>query len=106
MLTSIGADFDGTTNLVNGINDVTTYPRLIESVMRRGATDAQVRKLLGENILRVWAENKAVAKRLQDVDGKNLVEEVWEGRRWSRWDNALPVMFPGNLDRIKAKNYI
>jgi membrane dipeptidase len=74
--------------------------------MRRGATDAQVRKLLGENILRVWAENEGVAKRLQDINGQKPVEEVWEGRRWSLWDNALPVMFLGNPDRIKAKNYV
>jgi hypothetical protein len=65
-------------NLVNGINDVTAYPRLIESVMRRGATDAKVRKLPGENILRVWAENEGVAKRLQDINGQKPVEEVWE----------------------------
>jgi hypothetical protein len=57
--------------LVNGINDVTAYPRLIESVIRRGATDVQVRKLLGENILCVWAENEAIAKRLQDADDKS-----------------------------------
>jgi hypothetical protein len=74
--------------------------------MRRGATDAQVRKLLGENILRFWAGNEVVAKRLQDIDGNKPVEEVWQGRRRSRWDNASPVMFPGNPDRITAKNYI
>lgn len=48
----IGGDFDGTTEIVNGINSVADYPKLIEAVMRRGATDEQVRKLVGENILR------------------------------------------------------
>ena len=33
--------------------------------VRRGFTDADVRKVAGENILRVWAENEKVAARLQ-----------------------------------------
>ena len=48
----IGADFDGTVTLANGINDVSDYPKLIEAVMRRGATDEEVKKLMGGNILR------------------------------------------------------
>lgn len=48
----IGGDFDGTMTLANGIESVADYPNLIKAVMRRGATDEQVRKLLGENILR------------------------------------------------------
>lgn len=48
----IGGDFDGTVTLANGINSVADYPLLIEAVMKRGATDSQIRKLIGENILR------------------------------------------------------
>lgn len=48
----IGGDFDGTTEIANGISSVADYPKLIEAVMRRGATDEQIRKLVGENILR------------------------------------------------------
>lgn len=48
----IGGDFDGTVTLANGISSVADYPKIIEAVMRRGATDDQVRKLAGENILR------------------------------------------------------
>ncbi|EXJ96510.1 hypothetical protein A1O1_01636 [Capronia coronata CBS 617.96] len=53
----IGADFDGTVTLANGISSVADYPKLIEAVMRRGATDEQVRKLVGENILRYEPKN-------------------------------------------------
>ena len=49
----LGADFDGTVTLVDGIDDVTAYPRLIEAVLRRGASDEQIRGLVGENIMRV-----------------------------------------------------
>lgn len=48
----IGGDFDGTVTLANGISSVADYPKLLEAVMRRGATDEQIRKLAGENILR------------------------------------------------------
>ncbi|KAJ5951090.1 transcriptional regulator family: Fungal Specific TF [Penicillium vulpinum] len=37
----IGSDFDGTPTVASGIDDVSAYPRLIEAVMRRGATDEQ-----------------------------------------------------------------
>jgi membrane dipeptidase len=48
----IGGDFDGTVTLANGINSVADYPKLIEAVMKRGATDGQVKRLMGENLLR------------------------------------------------------
>ena len=48
----IGGDFDGTVTLANGIDSVADYPKLIEAVMKRGATDEQVRKLVGENLIR------------------------------------------------------
>lgn len=50
----IGGDFDGVglTDVADGVNSVTDYPALIQAVMRRGATDEQIRKLVGENILR------------------------------------------------------
>lgn len=48
----IGGDFDGTMTLANGISSVADYPKVIEAVMRRGAADEQIRKLVGENILR------------------------------------------------------
>ncbi|KXG45678.1 Peptidase M19, renal dipeptidase [Penicillium griseofulvum] len=37
----IGSDFDGTPSVAVGIEDVSAYPKLIEAIMRRGATDDQ-----------------------------------------------------------------
>jgi membrane dipeptidase len=100
-----GADFDGTVTLATGFNDVSDYPRFIEAVMRRGATDKQVRKLLGENMLRVWRENEVVAARLQAKTSLKPVETVWEGREFTRWDNPLPFMILGNSHRIRSENF-
>lgn len=48
----IGGDFDGTVTLANGISSVADYPLLLQAVMRRGATDDQIKKLAGGNLLR------------------------------------------------------
>lgn len=49
----IGADYDGTTELPDGMGDVTGYPVLFAELIRRGWTDAQLTKLANGNILRV-----------------------------------------------------
>ena len=61
----LGGDYDGTDELPDGLEDVSKYPALIATLLRRGWTDADVRKLAGENILRVWATNEQMAARLK-----------------------------------------
>jgi membrane dipeptidase len=61
----IGGDFDGITEVVQGLEDVSTYPALFAELARRGWSDGDLRKLAGENFLRVFAEAEAVARRMQ-----------------------------------------
>ena len=61
----IGGDFDGITEVVDGLEDVSKYPALFAELARRGWSDADLRKLAGENLLRVFSQAEAVAKRLQ-----------------------------------------
>ncbi len=61
----IGSDFDGITEVVQGLEDVSTFPALFAELARRGWSDTDLRKLAGENFLRVFAEAEAVGKRLQ-----------------------------------------
>ena len=61
----IGGDFDGITEVVEGLEDVSKYPNLFAELVRRGWSDADLRKLAGENLLRVFGQAEAVAKRLQ-----------------------------------------
>ena len=52
----IGSDFDGVgDSLPTDVKDVSAYPNLIEGLLRRGYTEADIRKILGENLLRVWS---------------------------------------------------
>ena len=61
----LGGDYDGTDELPDGLEDVSKYPNLIAELLGRGWTDADARKVAGENILRVWAANEQIATRLK-----------------------------------------
>lgn len=61
----IGGDFDGIETVVEGLEDVSSYPRLFAELSRRGWSEADLRKIAGENILRVMEQTEAVAARLQ-----------------------------------------
>jgi membrane dipeptidase len=61
----LGSDFDGVFALPEGLQDASGYPNLVAELLRRGYTEADLKKLLGENLLRVWAEVEATAERLQ-----------------------------------------
>ncbi len=51
----IGSDYDGVgDSLPVGLKDVSTYPNLVQGLLERGYSDADIRKILGENLLRVW----------------------------------------------------
>jgi membrane dipeptidase len=52
----IGGDFDGISSVPEGLEDVSTYPALFALLRRRGWSDADLRKLAGENVMRVWRE--------------------------------------------------
>jgi membrane dipeptidase len=61
----IGSDFDGITEVVQGLEDVSTFPALFAELARRGWSDADLRKLAGENLLRVFAQAEAVSRQLR-----------------------------------------
>jgi membrane dipeptidase len=61
----LGSDFDGIPTYVEGLEDVSTFPALLVELARRGWSDDDLRKVAGENILRVMREAEAAARRLQ-----------------------------------------
>lgn len=61
----LGGDFDGIEDVVQGLEDVSRYPALFAELSRRGWNEADLRKLAGENVLRVLAQAEQVAARLQ-----------------------------------------
>jgi membrane dipeptidase len=69
----IGSDFDGITQTVQDLDNVSTYPRLTAELLRRGYSDGDVRKILGLNVLRVMREAEKVSKRLQAERGPSTM---------------------------------
>jgi membrane dipeptidase len=61
----IGSDFDGMGEGPLGLEDVSKYPSLFAELIRRGWTDADLKKLAGENVLRVMRQAEAVSKKLR-----------------------------------------
>ena len=59
----IGSDFDGISSVPAGLEDVGKFPDLIAELLRRGWTEADVKKLAGLNVLRVLREAERVAGR-------------------------------------------
>lgn len=59
----VGSDYEGVgDSLPVGLKDVSSYPNLVEGLLERGYSDDDIRKILGENLLRVWAEVEVHAK--------------------------------------------
>lgn len=59
----LGSDYDGVgDSLPEGLKDASTYPNLVAELLRRGHSEADIRKMLGENFMRVWREVEAVAE--------------------------------------------
>ena len=81
----IGSDFDGITQKVQGLDNVSTYPRLTAELLKRGYSEADVKKILGLNILRAMRGAEKVSKRLQAERGPSVAVT---GQRASATDDV------------------
>jgi membrane dipeptidase len=61
----MGGDYDGITETVQGLEDVSKYPYLLAELVKRGWTETEIRGVAGENVLRVLARTEVVAARLR-----------------------------------------
>ena len=62
----IGSDYWGMPDMPIGLEDVSGFPRLFSALICHGWSDEELRKLAGQNLLRVMRDVEAVAERLQD----------------------------------------
>jgi membrane dipeptidase len=60
----IGADFDGANDFPEGARDVSMLPNITYELLKRGYSEQDVRKILGENFLRVFAKAEIVARKM------------------------------------------
>lgn len=53
----IGSDYDGVSSVPLELDDVTTYPKITEELLKRGYSRKSIKKILGGNVLRVMKAN-------------------------------------------------
>jgi membrane dipeptidase len=61
----MGGDYDGITETVVGLEDVSKYPDLLAELVKRGWTDKEIRGVAGENVLRALSQAELVSARLR-----------------------------------------
>ncbi len=64
----IGSDFDGIDCSPQGIDSVADLPKITEALYQRGYKPADLQKILGGNLMRVFAEVEKTAKQIQAED--------------------------------------
>ena len=57
----LGGDFDGTTDVTVGLEDVSAYPALFAELLRRGWTESDCAALAGGNVLRALRQAESFA---------------------------------------------
>jgi len=60
----LGSDFDGA-DMPEGMEDCTKLPKITEALLRKGYSENDIRKILGENTLRVMEQVERVSKEMQ-----------------------------------------
>ncbi len=62
----LGSDFDGA-NMPFGMEDAAKLPLITEALLRKGYSEGDIRKILGENTLRVMAEVERVSREVNSA---------------------------------------
>ncbi|KAF5984743.1 microsomal dipeptidase [Fusarium bulbicola] len=77
----LGSDFDGIASVIPGLEDVKCYPHLLKAILDRGATEDQLAKVIGENILKVWAGVEYDGYyQMEDPDPEDKLGLDWYGK--------------------------
>jgi len=76
----IGADFEGANDFPEGARDVSMLPNITYELLKRGYSEQDIRKILGENFLRVFAQVEQVARKSsRSISGAGSTKRI--GRR-------------------------
>jgi membrane dipeptidase len=59
----LGSDFDGA-NMPYGMEDASMLPKITEALLKKGYSDSDVKKILGENTLRLMTDVERVSREL------------------------------------------
>ena len=71
----LGSDFDGVPFLPAGMNGAEDLPLITYEMLRRGYTETEIRKVLGENLLRAMSQMERVAGNRQ-ISGQGSLKKL------------------------------
>ena len=71
----LGSDFDGVPMLPAGMNGAEDLPLVTYEMLRRGYSETNIRKVLGENLLRAMAQMEKVAGNRQ-ISGQGSLKRI------------------------------
>ena len=60
----LGSDFDGITSLPQAIDSVADLPKITEALVAKGYSGQDIKKILGENLLRVFRDAERVSREM------------------------------------------
>ncbi len=73
----IGSDFDGVPGLPEGMNGMEDLPLVTFEMLRRGYSEADIRKVLGENFLRAFGQVERVARiESRKISGEGNMKKI------------------------------
>jgi membrane dipeptidase len=72
----IGSDFDGISSLPVGMEDISKLPYLTFELLKRGYSERDVRKILGGNFMRAFAQAERVARKSRRLSGDGSVRRI------------------------------
>ena len=73
----IGSDFDGVASLPVGMEDISKLPNITYELLKRGYSEKDVRKILGENFLRTFAEAERVSQGMsKSISGEGSLRRI------------------------------
>jgi len=72
----LGSDFDGVSCLPEGIDSVADLPKITKALAERGYKEQDLKKILGGNLLRVFAEVEKVSQQMQTSKNTDTREVV------------------------------
>src|ERR1041385_4492428 len=76
----IGADFDGANDMPEGARDVSMLPNITYELLKRGYSEPDIRKILGENLLRVMTQAERVAHKMsRNISGEGSTKRIGRG---------------------------
>lgn len=74
-IVGLGSDFDGIPYLPAGMNGAEDLPLITYEMLRRGYTEVEIKKVLGENFLRAFAKAEQVAGSRQ-ISGQGSLKKI------------------------------